>query len=469
MPDDALPWWGLREPNSAPLVRWHWSTPHIGSVSLPGLDVVSHRSAGSGDRARRALLTLPALALPATSLAAFGAGAAARSGPVRLPASPAVSAPAVSVPAVSEAACLGDFGGTEQSLGLRAEGRTLSISVHYECRLANGSLRPLSGLPVAVHVTSPGHSSVLDAATDAEGWTAVFLTVPSGGPVSVVAEVPGFPAFANCRPTACLAQDPIRASLDLPEASGTTSGPSGQSSGSSSAGSAGPQGTATPLAQVSPPLSSDLGRLPSGRSHLARTEAAGSQASGTTPGTADGSAPTSHAPREAGVGRSAGAPATEQSSEQFPATGSVGTSSRPTSLASDGRSPTSASERANATPTGPEVTTAGANVGSAPVPVLPVATQERDGASPLGPLGRGAFVVALGACAAALAVLGQRWRTRQRLLGVAGGPAVPTTGFGAWDSIEIDEPPADEPPRPPADPPPSHAAGGTVDYWIPER
>ena len=189
MADDALPWWGLRDPSSAQLIRWHWSTARLGTTSLAGLDDLTQRLAGPGERARRALLALPALALPAASLAGVGSAATPTS-----PVGAQSASPAVAAQALSETTCLQRFGGTAQSLGLRAEGHALSVSVRYECRLAGGSLQPLSGLPVAVHVTSAGRTSVLDAHTDAEGWASVYLSVPSGGVVSVVADVPGFPA-----------------------------------------------------------------------------------------------------------------------------------------------------------------------------------------------------------------------------------------------------------------------------------
>lgn len=468
MADDALPWWGLRDPSSAQLIRWHWSTARLGTTSLAGLDDLTQRLAGPGERARRALLALPALALPAASLAGVG------SAPTPTPPAGARSAsPAVAAQALSEATCLQRFGGTTQSLGLRAEGHALSVSVRYECRLAGGSLQPLSGLPVAVHVTSAGRTSVLDARTDAEGWAYVYLTVPLGGVVSVLADVPGFPAFASCQPTACLADDPISGSLDLSGTPASGTSPSPQSPKASPSPSSGSSGTTTPTAQVSAPLSSDLGHLPAtgtqtGASQTTGSRAAGSTGDGSTPTGSTGATPSGSASPSTPGGATPLAAASHSAS---PATGSAGTSSRPTSEASAGTTAAaspSPSGRDGSALASSVATSAGAG-DTPPVRVLPVDTQAPDGAGGTGGIREGAVFVALGACAAALAVLGQRWRTRARVLGVAGGMAVPTGGFGAWGTVEIDEPPAEEPPKAPEDPPPTHAAGGGVDYWIPER
>jgi len=454
--DDALPWWGLREPSSAERVRWRWSATWSTSTPLAGVEVLAGCLPSSGDRAKRALLALPALALPAASIAGVGSAQAVMPAP----------RPAVATQALSEANCLDHFGGTTQSLGLRAEGDALSVSVRYDCRLAGGGLKPLSGLPVAVHVTSAGGSSVLDGRTDAEGWADLSLTVPSGGVVSVVAEVPGFPAFANCEPTACLAGDPISGSLDLQESPAAKTSPS---SGS---------GKTTPTATVTPPLSSVVGSpTTTGSNPASGSQDAGAQSSGTTSANAQGTtSPTSAGTASAGTASSTGtSPGTDGATplvaarpERSPAAGSADTSSRPASQALTGSTAATSSDRSGSAPLSEAALSAG--VGSSdPVQVLPVSTQAPEGSGLSGGLEEGAVLVALSACAAALALVVQRWRARSRLLGVAGGLGVPVGGLGAWGSVEIDDPPVEEPPKAGQDPPPTHASGGGVDYWIPER
>jgi hypothetical protein len=394
---------------------------------------------------------MPVLALPAASLVNIGALGAPGKPSAEVPTSNAAS---LARPALDETACVEHFAGTAQRLDLSVRGRVLTVRVRYECRLPSGSLQPLSAANVTVSVRAAGSAGqrLLHARTGADGWAVARLPLAGPGETDVVAEMPGFPGFDGCHPTACLPGDPIDGGIDVKAATPDESANGRQP----------PSNTTTPkptknTTKVTPvPLrpSPDLGRRgvsapgqPTGQSSRARTI----QGTGTNEGREHAQS-SSRSPRHIEDARRG-----HQAAEGGP------TSSRPTS--EPARAASSVKRR-------PALAAGGADDAEGArgeVQVLPASSDSAQGSSPLGGAGEPVGVVALAGIVAGLSVLGLRARGRLRLLHGPGRSLEPTSGLGAWGVVDVDEPPATAEPTPTGSPPPTHAAAGGVDYWIPGR